>query len=133
MMKISSTLDGVPTFKLIPLDSTSRYIECVFHPGFKILIVVDEQKYSAYRFIPKLDDSGNTEYIKGTKTQKQQRVLLESCHEHKITDRKEIEDFVNMFAINGPHNLEDYFKIPETTPDPINGDESKLEIVDRGE
>lgn len=132
MMKIFSTLDGVSTFKLIPLDSTCRFIEAVFHPGFKILVVIDESKYTSYRFIPKVDDNGNPEYIKGTKQKKEQRILLESWHEHKITDRKEIEAFVNMFTIDGPHNLEEYFKVEKTEPDPVSAEDQKLEVIKDG-
>ena len=55
--------------------------------------------------LPRLDDDGNPIKLKNPnfeagKTVKEQRVTLETYNEYYITDKSEIESFINIFGIN---------------------------------
>ncbi len=55
--------------------------------------------------VPRLNEEGQPQRLKFPnketgKTFKEQRVDMETFSEFYITDKKEIEDFINIFAIN---------------------------------
>lgn len=136
MIKITSGFGNKPTFKLIPISSDCPYLEAVFNPITKMLSVVSIVKYEGFQFLFKIDDSGNKIPLPGKQQDKNQPVLykqerlrVDHFYEYTIAERKEIEEFVEIFTENFKANdIADYFKTeepqsinknPESVPDGI--------------
>lgn len=101
MLLISANWQGAPTIQLIPMTTDCPYVEVVFVPQGRALIVVSKIKEHRYNMIDKLTDDGQR--IRSSKNNnefKQQRVLLESFHEYPILSQKEMENFIEMVAHN---------------------------------
>lgn len=67
--------------------------------------------------LPKLNDMGDVQHMKigkreNGKTHAEERKLVQSFYEYYIEVESEIEEFVNMFAVNsGTFNYKQYFEI----------------------
>ena len=117
MTLIQSTLNGKPTFRLIPVDKDCPYNEMIFEPTDKLLAVVSKEKKNGFKMIAKLNELGDPQ---GLKTQSQrgvgkppyaeQRVSTETYYEYHITSENDIRQMVNKFAENAADfNLDPFF------------------------
>ena len=102
MLLASFSLGSEKTFQLIPVNESCPYLEVIYMPSEKTLCIVNKSKKLKYNFVPKLDDSGDMIPVKGkpTRTFKEQREKIDVYHEHYLTDKEEISEFIKMFAIN---------------------------------
>jgi hypothetical protein len=94
MMLINSAFKNVKSFSLISIDKNCPYIEAMFDPASQVLAVITKEKKSNFHMIAKLNSEGAPQ---GTK---KQRVQIETFSEYYITDEKDIQNFVEIFAIN---------------------------------
>jgi len=94
MMLIHSAFKNVKSFSLISVNKDCPYIEAMFDPASQVLAVITKDKKSNFHMIAKINAEGLPQ---GTK---KQRVQIETFSEYYITDEKDIQNFVEIFAIN---------------------------------
>ena len=105
MMLVNSVFRGARSFSLVPVSLESPYIEAMFDPTSSILAVIGKDKKESFHMMPRLDESGQPQRLKVPnnttgKTVKEQRVTLNTFQEYYINDKKDIETFIELFAIN---------------------------------
>jgi len=105
MMLISSAFRNAKSFSLLPVSNDSPYVEAMFDPASGILAVISKVVKNSFHMIPKLDDDGQPMRLKTPnqqtgKTVKEQRVQMETFSEFYISDKADIETFIQLFAIN---------------------------------
>jgi len=98
--------DGTPTFVLISLTNDSPFIEAIFEPAKKALILLTKEKEDTFHMLPKLDESGEPlirrDIKEGDKKNpyRQERVQMHTYHETVIRNKEDIMLFVEVMAIN---------------------------------
>ena len=105
MMLVNSSFRNAKSFTLIPVSQDSPYVEAMFDPTSGILAVISKVMKQSYHMVPKLDDNGQPIRLKTPnqqtgKTVKEERRLVDTFSEFYLSDKKDIEDFINIFAIN---------------------------------
>ena len=65
MMLIKSAFGSMKSFKLLPISNDCPYVECLFSPSERILVVISKFMKSSYHMVPKLDDNGDQVPVKG--------------------------------------------------------------------
>ncbi len=117
MMLVNSAFRNVKSFTLIPVSLDSPYTEAMFDPASGILAVISKVMKKSYHMVPKLDDNGEPMRLKipnkqTGKTVKEQRVTMDTFSEFYLSDKKDIETFIHMFAVNA--NEFDYSEFMQT-------------------
>ena len=98
--------ENTPTFLLISLSNESPFIEAIFEPTKKVLILLTKEKEETYQMLPRLDEAGEPIIRKDIKKEeqrnpfKQQRISMQTYHECIIRDKGDIEKFVQLMAVN---------------------------------
>jgi len=105
MMLISSPFRNMQSFSLIPVSNEAPYVEAMFDPSSGILAVISKISKQSFHMMPKLDENGQPQRLKVPnketgKTIKEVRVSTETFSEFYLTNKDEIKDFLNIFAIN---------------------------------
>lgn len=119
MLLITTMWQDSETFKMIPINTSCPYVECIFDKSKKILAVIGINKHEGFHMIPRLDDSGSAVVTKTNNKvtgYKQQRVSVISNYEYYIIKEDEIKDFVETFATNSASfDYEKFFKVEAPT------------------
>jgi len=105
MMLINSAFRNAKSFSLLPVSNDSPYVEAMFDPASGILAVISKVVKNSFHMIPKLNEDGQPVKLKiinkeTGKTIKEQRVQMETFSEFYISDKADIETFIQLFAIN---------------------------------
>lgn len=104
MRLFSSTLGDVPTFRLMPVSTDCPYVEGIFDPSTKVLVLMSVHSKEQFHMTPKLDDNGDILRPKSVrasgKNYKEERKILESFVEYYILEKQEIQDVINGLAVN---------------------------------
>jgi len=105
MMLVNSSFRNAKSFTLIPVSQDSPYVEAMFDPTSGILAVISKVMKQSYHMLPKLDDSGQPQRLKAPnpqtgKTVKEERRLVDTFSEFYLSDKDDIDLFINMFAVN---------------------------------
>ena len=105
MMLVNSSFRGAKSFNLIPVSKDAPYIEAMFDPSSGILACIGINSKQSFHMVPRLNDEGQPMRLKVPnkqtgKTVKEQRISQETYSEYYIAEKKDIEDFINIFAIN---------------------------------
>ena len=106
MMLVKSAFGPMKSFKLIPTSLNCPFVECLFSPNEKIMVVITKTMKQSYHMIPKLDDNGDEIPVKGKprpdgkKPIKEERRLVDTFSEHYIVTEEEIRNLIDTFAIN---------------------------------
>lgn len=124
MMLTTSNWAGSASFSLIPITGECPYVEALYNPAAKTLAVIGKTKKDTFHMIPRLDDSGHPRKLKTGATaenpHQKQRVTQESYTEYYIIEKKEVENFIQNFAVN--HSEFNYMSILDMktmdTPNP---------------
>ena len=130
MMLTTSNWGPSKTFKMIPINQDCPYVEAIFDPSSKILAIISKVAKSSYHMIPKLDDNGDEIKMRvgkrpNGKDTKEQRVLMDTHAEYYVSERDEIENLVNGFAINADSfPIETYFKEEAASKKPLPSDKA---------
>jgi hypothetical protein len=117
MMLINSAFRNAKSFSLLPVSNDSPYVEAMFDPASGILAVISKVVKNSFHMIPKLDDDGQPMRLKAPnqqtgKTVKEQRVQMETFSEFYISDKADIETFIELFAINaGSFDYKQYLEV----------------------
>lgn len=113
------------TFKLIPVTIDCPYVEAIFDPSSKMLAIISKISKDSYHMVPKLDDNGDTQGLKigkrpNGKDFKEQRVLMGTNAEYYISERDDITNIINGFAINADSfDFAKYFEGEEVAENPL--------------
>jgi hypothetical protein len=127
MTLITSNWGSKKTFKLIPISNDAVYNECIYDIDTKMLAIISKEKKDSMHMVAKLSDVGDVQYLKigkrpNGKDFAEERKTLETYYEYYIEDVKEIEEFVNLFAINaGTFDFKQYFNVTEAPSNIISG------------
>jgi hypothetical protein len=104
-MRLITTFWGPhKTFKLMPINLDCPYMEVLYDPTVQMLVALTKDKKQNYEMLPKLDDEG--EIVKNKKPKrngkpfKEERRLMEVPQEFYMVERKEQEEFIELFAVN---------------------------------
>jgi hypothetical protein len=105
MMLVHSSFRNAKSFTLIPVSADSPYVEAMFDPQSSILAVISKVMKQSYHMVPKLNDDGQPIRLKSPnqetgKTVKEERRLVDTFSEFYLSDKKDIETFIHMFAVN---------------------------------
>lgn len=105
MMLVTSTWGTMKTFKMIPTAIDCPYAECIFDVQGKILAVIGKDKKESMHMLPRLNDSGDVQYLKigkrnNGKDYAEERKLITTFYEYYIEEADEIRNFINKFACN---------------------------------
>jgi|TARA_B110000908_G_C10178976_1_gene414679 hypothetical protein len=126
MMLVNSTFRNAKSFTLIPVSNDSPYTEAMFDPTSGILAVISKVMKQSYHMVPKLDDNGEPMRLKTPnpqtgKTVKEERRLVDTFSEFYLTDRVDIDIFINMFAVNADNfKYDDFFvDLQKTEPSKV--------------
>lgn len=125
MMLTTSNWGPQKTFKLIPVTTDCPYVEAIFDPSSKMLAVISKVAKESYHMVPKLDDNGDPQGLKmgkrpNGKDFKEQRVLMQTHAEYYISDKVDIDNIVQGFAINaGSFDYAKYFEGEEVAEKPL--------------
>ena len=126
MMMVNSSFRNAKSFTLIPVSTDSPYVEAMFDPASSILAVISKVLKQSYHMVPKLDDEGQPQKLKKPnpqtgKTHKEERRLVDTFSEFYLSDKKDIETFIHMFAINAEEfEYNEFFvDVKETKTSPI--------------
>ena len=121
MMLVGSSFRNAKSFTMIPVSNDSPYTEAMFDPTSGILAVISKVMKQSYHMVPKLDDDGQPMRLKTPnkqtgKTHKEERRLVDTFSEFYLSDKKDIEDFINIFAINASsYDYQQFFVDVEET------------------
>jgi len=105
-MLIKSEWEGNETFRLIPTDTLCPYVEGIFDPSTKVLVLFSKLLKDGFHMLPKLDDNGDPVMLKSGrprfngKPYREERRTLQTFHEYYLTDSEDIKSFVNKFCEN---------------------------------
>jgi hypothetical protein len=105
MMLVNSVFRNAKSFSLIPVSNDSPYVEAMFDPASGILAVISKDRKQSFHMMPRLDDDGQPQRLKNPnmsagKTVKEQRVMIDTFNEFYISEKADIETFIELFAIN---------------------------------
>ena len=105
MMLVNSSFRGAKSFNLIPVSKDAPYIEAMFDPSSGILACIGVNSKQSFHMVPRLDDKGQPIRLKipnktTGKTVKEQRVSQQTYSEYYIGEKNDIDNFINIFAIN---------------------------------
>lgn len=117
MMLIKSAFGSMKSFKLIPISNDCPFVECLFSPSERIMVVISKFMKTSYHMVPKLDDNGDEVPVKGKprangKKIREERRAMDTCSEHYVVTEDEIREMVKMFAVNPDAlDLDEFFLI----------------------
>lgn len=98
MMLVQATWQESQTFRMVPIDTTCPYVECIFDPGTKVFVIISKIKRTSLQMLPKLDEYGQP--AMGSKGRKEERHKVEVFQEFYIEHTDAIKELVEMFAVN---------------------------------
>ena len=104
-MLVHSSFRGAQSFNLIPVSKDAPYIEAMFDPSSGILACIGVNSKQSFHMVPRLNDEGQPMRLKVPnkttgKTVKEQRVSQQTYSEYYIGEKNDIDNFINIFAIN---------------------------------
>lgn len=104
MMAISSVWGNNKTFRLFPLDSNCPYVECIYDPESKLLVVISKNHKQSYHMLPVLDEQGDEVPVKkprrNNKPVKEERRLVDTYQEYYMILNEEIYEFLSKVVVN---------------------------------
>ena len=105
MMLVNSSFRGAKSFNLIPVSKDAPYIEAMFDPQSGMLACIGVNSKTTFHMVPRLNEEGQPMRLKVPnkttgKTMKEQRVSQQTYSEYYLGEKGDINDFINIFAIN---------------------------------
>ena len=104
MLAINSVWGAQKTFRLLPMDINCPYMECIYDPGTKILVVISKLHKQSYHMLPQLDDHGDAIPAKKVRPEnkniREERRLVDTYQEYYIVINEEMYDFLSRVCIN---------------------------------
>lgn len=125
MLLVTSIWQDQKSFRLIPFATDCPFSEGIYDPDSKVLVLMGNTRKETFHMMPKLDESGDPVRTKNPrsngKAYKEQRVSLETFPEYYVSEKEEIEQVIEMLAVNPEYNYKKYLN-----PSPILVEEKKI-------
>lgn len=124
MMLVQSTWQDKQTFRMIPIDDSCPYVECIMDPDTKVFVVISKITKQSLHMLPRMDDNGDPMYCKNTRPNgrqmKEERHKIEVFQEFYIEDKIAIKDLIHLFAINAKtFDFESFMNVSEKTEEEL--------------
>ena len=105
MILISSYWGEAKSFKLIPAVEECPFVEAMYDASTGLLAIIGKTKKQVFHMVHKVDDNGDTVYMKSGKREngkphKEERRIIDTFHEYYVIEENEIVDFIKHYAIN---------------------------------
>ena len=105
MMLFTSEWMGAKSFRLMPIQENCTFIEGLYDPRQQLLIMISKQKKESLHMLAKLNENGDAQKLKtarppNSKPFPEERKSIETYQEYYIGEKKEIENIIEMFAVN---------------------------------
>lgn len=104
MLLIQSDWNEDKTFKMIPLTNDCPYIEVIYDPSSKVLVMISRVSMTKLHMLPKLDDNGDPAPLKvprkNGRSVKEERKTIETFQEFYIDNVDAIDALIDIFAVN---------------------------------
>lgn len=104
MLLIQSDWNEDKTFKMIPLTNDCPYIEVIYDPSSKVLVMISRVSMTKLHMLPKLDDNGDPAPLKvprkNGRSVKEERKTIETFQEFYIDNVEAIDALIDIFAVN---------------------------------
>lgn len=115
MLLIQSDWNEEKTFKLIPLTNDCPYIEVIYDPSTKVMVMISRVSMTKLHMLPKLDDNGDPAPLKvprkNGRAVKEERKTIETFQEFYIDNVDAIDALIDIFAVNkDKFNYKQYIK-----------------------
>lgn len=102
MMIISVKWHGIESFKLMPVTETCPYIEAIYDPQGKFLLVISKESKETLHMVPRLSESGDNMPKSGSKDEvRKQRIAIATYQEYYLEDKNDILQFIELFTMDG--------------------------------
>lgn len=123
MLLVSSDWSSIKSFRLMPIANDCPFVEGIFDPTSKTLVMMSKDEKEMFHMMPKLDDNGDPVKAKmrrpNGRDYREERKTLRTFQEHYITEKKEIEDLISTIAVNAESfNYKQYLEA-EATQAPV--------------
>lgn len=116
MLAISSVWGNNKTFRLMPVSADCPYLECIYDPESKILVVISKMHKQSYHMLPALDDNGDPMPPKkarqNNKNIREERRLVDTYQEYYIIVNEEIYAFLNSVVVNKDYDFKTFVEAP---------------------
>lgn len=106
MMIYSAKWNDTETFRMIPTTEECPFNEAIYDPTEKVLAIISKDSKEKPMMMPKLSDKGLPIQVKrpdGSLGLQEQRVIMDTYYEYYISEKADIREFVEKFAINPGH------------------------------
>lgn len=97
MLVYHNEWDGKPSFKMLPIEKKCPYVEAIYDPATKVLVVINKSHKNTPHMFPVLDLSGKQ------LPNREERIMTDTYYEHYIENMDDIKAFVQHFANNRQH------------------------------
>jgi hypothetical protein len=119
MMAVSSVWGQNRTFRLIPLDINCPYVEGIYDPETKVLVLISKNMKQSYHMLPVLDDNGDAVSAKrpraNGKQLREERRLLDTYQEYYMILNEEIYSFLDKVIVNKDYDYRSFVEAPAVT------------------
>jgi len=93
---------------MLPASEDCPFNEVIYDPNTGVLAVISRDKKDKPQMLPKLTEKGQVIPLKPVANDTQQRYveerrILETYYEYYLDDKQDIQNFINMFALNADH------------------------------
>ncbi len=108
MFVYSTDWYGRKSFRMLPGVEDCPFNEVIYDPNTGVLAVISRDKKDKPQMLPKLTEKGQVIPLKPVANDTQQRYveerrILETYYEYYLDDKQDIQNFINMFALNADH------------------------------
>ena len=123
MMGIRSVWGNNKSFRLLPVDEHCPYLECIYDPESKILVIISKNYKTSYHMLPQLDEHGDPIPAKkqraNGKNFREDRRSVETYQEYYIIVEEDIYAFLKSVMVN--YNeletvVKEFIDAPPATP-----------------
>jgi len=119
MMAVSSVWGQNRTFRLLPLDESCPYVEGIYDPETKVLVLISKNMKQSYHMLPQLDDNGDPIVAKKPRTNgkqfREERRLLDTYQEYYMILNDEIYSFLEKVIVNKEYDYKSFVEAPAVT------------------
>lgn len=102
MMIISVEWQGTKSFKLMPVTIDCPFVEAIFDPQGKFLVVISKEKKETFHMVTRLSENGDAMPKSNNRDEhKKQRVAIDTYQEYYIQDKEDVKSFIELFTMEG--------------------------------
>jgi len=113
--QISQEGEPKETFRLTPVTTDCKFIECFWNPFNNSFVIVTDDEKQVFKTLPKLSSGGsflpNKNAKAGQNPYQQERLLIKEYNEHYLTEIDEVNQFLTQFVSNQDFDWLKYLEV----------------------